>query len=122
MDIQEKLREIFLQFISDKVSKKLLSSIVKSVNLNDLDILLMSVESLDDPSAYCKNDYDNSTVKGFFLYLDFISALIINLGEDAIEKITKYKNSKHPFIPWVVKYVEDKRFHAQVVSKFKDIL
>jgi hypothetical protein len=34
MDIQEKLREIFLQFISDKVSKKLLSSIVKSVNLN----------------------------------------------------------------------------------------
>lgn len=122
MDIQEKLREIFLQFIFDKVSKKLLSSIVKSVNLNDLDILLMSVESLDDPSSYCKNHYDSKTVKGFFLYLDFISALIINLGEDAIERITKYKNSKHPFIPWVVKYVEDERFHAQIMSKFKDIL
>ncbi|WP_017294382.1 hypothetical protein [Geminocystis herdmanii] len=93
------ITEVFLQFISNNVSNHFLGSIVKVVNLAHIDILLMSVESLDDPSAYCKHDDDRKTVKGFFLYLDFISALIINLGERSIDLLNKYKNSQHPFIP-----------------------
>jgi len=105
------------QFISNTVTDELLKSIKSSVTSADVDTLIAKVESLDDPSAYCKNDLDSKTPAGFFLFLDFISALIINLGSSAIQETEKYSNSKHHFVRWVVKYASDERFHNEIISE-----
>lgn len=121
MNLNAMLDSAFEQFISNAVSDDLLRSIKSSVTSTDVDKLIRKVESLDDPSAYCKNDLDSKTPAGFFLFLDFISALIINLGNSAILEANKYSNSKHHFVPWVVKYASDERFHNQIISKFSRI-
>lgn len=121
MNLNAKLDSAFKQFLSNSVSDDLLRSITRSVTSTDVNILIREVESLDDPSAYCKNDLDSETPAGFFLYLDFISALIINLGDSAILEANKYSNSKHHFVKWVVKYASDERFHNEIISKFSRI-
>ena len=121
MSLPENLKKSFDQFISDDLSKDFLRGIVAEVGAGDVDVLIESIEQLDDPSEYCAGDHDNKTVAGFFLYIDFISALIINLGEPAIKLTLKYVNSKHPFVPWVVKYAGDSRFHDEIMEKFNDI-
>ena len=121
MNVNEMLDLAFEQFISNTVTDELLKSIKSSVTSADVDTLIAKVESLDDPSAYCKNDLDNKTPAGFFLFLDFISALIINLGSSAIQETEKYSNSKHHFVRWVVKYASDERFHNEIISKFSNL-
>ena len=66
MDLNEELDMIFEQFISNTVSYARLKSIKNSVTLSNIDILMRKIESLDDPSAYCKNDFDSKTPDGFF--------------------------------------------------------
>ncbi len=121
MNLNVILDSAFEQFISNRVSDDLLRSLKSSVTSADVDTLIGKVASLDDPSAYCKNDLDSDTPAGFFLFLDFISALIINLGDSAMLKVNKYSNSKHHFVPWVVKYVSDERFQNEIISKFSRI-
>ncbi|WPL16842.1 hypothetical protein Thiowin_01818 [Thiorhodovibrio winogradskyi] len=121
MNLNEMLDLAFEQFISNTLTEELLKSIKSSVTSADVDTLIIKIESLDDPSAYCKNDLDSKTPAGFFLFLDFISALIINFGHSAIQETDKYSNSKHPFVPWVVKYASDERFHNEIISKFSNL-
>ena len=121
MSLEVKLNMVFEQFISNKVSDDLLRRIKDSVTSADIDVLMKKVESLDDPSAYCKNDLDSKTPAGFFLFIDFISALIINLGDSTIQEANNYSNIKHPFVPWVIKFVNDERFHNEIMSKFSRI-
>lgn len=121
MNLSEELKDAFDQFVSSQISKDFLRSIVAKVDDRDVDILVEAVERLDDPSEYCQDDYDDKTVTGFFLYIDFISALLINLGEPAIKLASKYAGSKHPYVPWVIKYVGDSRFHNDIMEKFNDI-
>ena len=121
MSLNEKLDMAFEQFISNTVSDALLGRIKDSVTSADIDILMRKVESLDDPSAYCKNDFDHKTPTGFFLFIDFISALIINLGDSMIQEANNYSNIKHPFVPWIIKYANDERFHNEIMSKFSRI-
>lgn len=104
MNLNEMLDLAFEQFISNTVTDELLGSIKGSVTSKDVDTLIKKVESLDDPSAYCKDDLDRDTPAGFFLFLDFISVLIINLGNSARQETYKYSNSKHP-----LKIVETER-------------
>jgi hypothetical protein len=121
MNLNEMLDLAFEQFLSHRVTDELLESIKSSVTSADVDTLILKVESLDDPSAYCKNDLDSKTPAGFCLFLDFISALIINLGDAAIQETDKYSNSKHRFVPWVVKYASDERFHNEIISRFSNL-
>lgn len=121
MSLSEELNQAFDQFVSCDLSKDFLRGIVANVGELDVDALIDSVDRLGDPSEYCDDDYDDKTVAGFFLYIDFISALIINLGEPAIKLASRYAGSKHPFVPWVVKYAVDPRFHADIMKKFSDI-
>ena len=118
MGLNEKLDAVFAQFISNTVSNDLLKLIRDSVTAADVDTLMRKVESLDDPSAYCNNDFDSETPAGFFRFIDFISALIINLGAPAIEEMKKFGNTSHHFLPWVIKYADDSRFHPEIMSKF----
>jgi len=121
MVLAEQLHVIFKQFISNSVSGDLLKLIKYSIKPTDVEILMRMIISLKDPSAYCKNDDDHETVSGFFLFIDFVSALLINLGDSVIQELNSYRNTKHPFIPWVIKYVSDKRFHDEIMSKFSEI-
>lgn len=121
MNLSEELKDAFDQFISSKVSKDFLRSIVAKVDERDVDILVEAVERLDDPSEYCQDDYDDKAVTGFFLYIDFISALLINLGQPATKLLSKYAGSKHPYVPWVIKYAGDPRFHNDIMEKFSDV-
>ena len=121
MSLIAELDMAFEQFISNTVSDDLLRKIKDSITSADIDVLMRKIESLDDPSAYCKNDFDSKTPTGFFLFIDFISALIINLGDSTIQEATKYSNIKHPFVPWVIKYANDERFHTELMSKFSTI-
>lgn len=121
VSLSEELKQAFDQFISGDISKDFLRGIVASVGDEDIDALIDAVDRLGDPSEYCEGDYDDIAVAGFFLYIDFISALVINLGESAIELTSKYGGSKHPFVPWIVKYTGDTRFHGDIMAKFNDI-
>ena len=115
------MKDAFDQFISSKISKDFLRSIVAKVDERDVDVLVEAVERLDDPSEYCQDDYDDKTVTGFFLYIDFISALLINLGQPATKLLSKYAGSKHPYVPWVIKYAGDSRFLNDIMEKFSDV-
>lgn len=121
MSLSEELKQAFDQFVSCDLSNDFLRGIVAKVGERDVDALVESVDRLGDPSEYCDDDYDDKTVAGFFLYIDFISALIINLGDPAIKLTSRYAGSKHPFVPWVVKYGGDPRFHADIMKKFSDV-
>ena len=121
MNLSEELKDAFDQFVSSQISKDFLRSIVAKVDERDVDILVEAVERLDDPSEYCQDDYDDKTVTGFFLYIDFISALLINLGEPATKLLSKYAGCKHPYVPWIIKYAEDSRFHNDIMAKFSDV-
>ena len=121
MILEQRLRLAFKQFLSNSVSGDLLKLIKDSIKPADVEMLIRIIESLKDPSVYCKNDDDRETVSGFFLFIDFVSALLINLGDSAIQELNSYRNTKHPFVPWVIKYVNDKRFHDEIMSKFSEI-
>lgn len=121
MSLSDELKQAFDQFISGDPSNDFLRGIVANVRVEDVDSLIDSVNRLGDPSEYCEDDYDDKTVAGFFLYIDFISALVINLGEPAIKSASKYSDSRHPFVPWIAKYTGDTRFHGDIMAKFTDI-
>jgi len=120
MAITEQLQQAFQQFISNQVSQDLLREIVCAVSLDDVDSLMASVEDLDDPDEYCESDYDDRTITGYFLFIDFISALIIHLGDSAIAKASSYADAAHPYTPWIARYTGDVRFHAEIMAKFED--
>lgn len=121
MSLSGDLTEAFDRFLASTISKDLLRSIVARVGVHDVDTLIASIERLGDPGEYCKDDRDNKTVAGFFLYIDFISALLINLGDPAIQLASRYAGAKHPYVPWVVKYAGDGRFHGDILAKFDDV-
>lgn len=121
MSLNLKLNVVFEQFILNRVSDDLLKEIKDLVTYDQIDLLISKVQFLDDPSVYCKNDHDSDTPAGFFLFIDFISALIINLGDSTLQKMYQYKNIRHPFVPWVIRYVNDQRFHREIMSKFSQV-
>ena len=122
MNLSEKLDIAFQQFISHEVSNDFLRQIRNQVSEDDVDALVGSVESLGDPSEYCKDDFDEMTPAGFFLYVDFVSALIIDLGTNAIQQVGRYSDTNHHFVKWVVKFVQDERFHNEIVAKFAAVI
>lgn len=119
MDLIKQLQAAFTQFISNSVQDDMLLRIKHTVTPADVSLLIMIVESLDDPGSYCKDGFnDTMTVAGFFLFIDFIVVLIINLGEPAIKEVQNYRTNKHPFVLWIIQYVTDNRFHNAIMLNF----
>ncbi len=112
------LDNLFLIFLSGKDARELIDIFRKDLQLEDIGLMMQKISNLGDPSEYCKNDYDSKTVAGFFLFIDFVSVLIIRLGDDAVNEIDRYSHLPGKFVPWVIKYVKDERFHAELLSKF----
>ncbi|MBB1125175.1 hypothetical protein [Thiospirillum jenense] len=122
MNLTRYLQLALTQFMSNSIRDDVLQVIKKLVTPAEVIVLITQVESLDDPGAYCSNICDdNVTVAGFFLFIDFVAALIINLGEPAIKDMQKYCNTKHPFVFWLIQYTSDDRFHDEIMLKFNRI-
>ena len=121
MNLNEHLDKAFAAMISGSLPLALLKEIKENITADDAEILAEKIISLGDPSDYCKNDCDGKTVAGFFLFIDFVSALLIHLGDSAIERLDKYSDSRHPFLHWVLKYAADDRFHHEILAKFGDL-
>ncbi len=121
MNLSQYLDKAFSEMISGSSPSELLKEIRENVSPDDADTLMEKVNSLGDPGDYCKNAYDGKTVAGFFLFIDFVSALLIHMGNSATERLDKYSDSRHPFVKWVVKYTKDDRFHPELTAKFNDV-
>ena len=91
MSLSENLNEAFDQFISSRTSSNFLRSIAEGLDEGDVEVLI------------------------------FVSALLISLGEPAIKRAAAYADSRHPYVPWMIKYAEDPRFHADIKAKFSDV-
>ena len=88
------------------------------------------IEKLKGPEQYMDDldeyiDADNAEmeiiVEGFFKFVDLVSALIINLGEEAIREARNFDGSHSPYVPWVLKYCVDPRFRDQVFDSFPEL-
>jgi hypothetical protein len=112
------LEELFQAFLAGRCGAEQWRGFQQQARVEDVDLWLRKIDVLGDPSDYCRNDFDNETVSGFFLFIDFISALIIQLGPDAIAQTTAYAEASGKFVPWVIRYAGDPRFHPELLSKF----
>jgi hypothetical protein len=109
--------DLFHAFLAGRCGKEQWRGFQQQARVEDVDLWLRKIDALGDPSDYCRNDFDNETVSGFFLFIDFISALIVGLGPEAIAKAEGHRGSGK-FTPWVIKYAGDPRFHPELLSKF----
>lgn len=78
------------------------------------------IENLNDPSDYFSGDHkrDENAISGFFLIIDLVSAFIIKIGDESFDKVDLYRKSKSIYIPWILKYIDDDRFHSDLINKF----
>lgn len=121
MSIDILLDEMFSEFINGEIPLESLQKLKNVLKVEDIEFLIKKINSLKDPSEYCKNNYDNKSISGFFLFIDAITALIINLGSDGVNKLLQYENNCSGFLIWIIKYVKDKRFHSEILKKFENV-
>lgn len=119
MKIDELLEKVFESFIYQREDSNLFKDLKSVISINHLDILAKKLNSLEDPSEYFNVGFnDNKIVDGFFLYIDLLSALIIYLGEEAINNFSLYADKNSRYFPWVLKYISDQRFYPELINKF----
>ena len=101
---------LFEDFISGTITEAKMSEIVELVEVEDVSILLHKVDSLTDPSEYFRRRRSGTVVEGFFRFIDFVSALVISLGESGRKAMEEYKSENNRYTNWINKYVTDERF------------
>ncbi len=79
---------------------------------------MQKVESIGGPQDYMAAHNGVPTVEQFFKFIDFVSALIISLGDEGRAALEDCPDSGGEYTKWVRKYVTDKRFHAQLLEPF----
>jgi hypothetical protein len=112
--------EIFKDFILGKIPKDKIINLSNYIDKDDITWLMDFIENLNDPSDYFSGDQkrDENAISGFFLIIDLVSFFIIKIGDDSFDKINSYRKSKSRYIPWILKYIDDDRFHSDLVNKF----
>lgn len=120
MEKKQLFEIIFNSFIQGTFPKENIKELVKIITLEDLPWLVEKVIDLKDPSDYFSGSEkrDEKAVVGFFLIIDYISVLIISMGNSGIKELEKYKKEKSTYLPWVIKYVSDERFRNSLLEKF----
>ena len=113
------VESIFREFLKGQVASGRLLEISRNTDRSDVGNLMEKVSRLGDPSDFTKNDLDSKTVEGFFSFLDFVSFLLIEMGEEVREEMAEYGQLKGKFVPWVIRYVSDERFHNELRTKYK---
>lgn len=119
MTVQDQLDSLFEDMLAGRGTKRKRRALKESINESHVELLLRKIESIGDPSDYCDDDETHVPVNQFFEFVDYVSALIINLGEAGRVRLDAYPDSRHEYLKWVRKYVTDERFHAQVMQQLQ---
>ena len=117
MKVEEELNTLFDAFLSGSIDNSAKKKFKMSIDASHVEILLKKIESIGDPSDYCNDDETYAPVQEFFDFVDFISALIISLGEAGKLNLAKFRHSNRSYVTWVKKYVTDERFHLQCLKQ-----
>ncbi len=112
------LDSLFDEFISGNIPEAQIVELARQIDVSHIELLMKKVDSIGDPLDYCDDEESHAPVQGFFLFIDLVSALIISLGDAGQQALEKYAGSSSRYVPWVVKYVSDERFHAQIRNQF----
>lgn len=121
MIASHQLEDLFREFLSGQPQADRLERLRDALTPGDIPALLNFVAGLADPSEYSASEYDADTPARYFLFLDFVTALLINLGDEGRAGVEPHLNTQAPFLKWVVKFVADTRFHAEIMAKFQEV-
>lgn len=128
MAIQIELTHIFERLRSGQMPEAEILRLVDNLKPGDTTQIMDYVEGLSGPEEFMDdideyNDADNARseviVRGFFLFIDLVSALILKLGDDAITEAQRYENSPGHYVQWVIKYCTDERFAKGIKENFE---
>lgn len=114
---EDSVDQLFLAFMNNNCTDDSLESFIQTVQTDRITSLLNKVITIGGPQDYM-DDYKDSTQ--FFAFIDFISAVVISVGESAIAKLNEYEDSKvnTHYIHYIKKFVNDDRFHSQLQDQF----
>jgi len=122
----ENLDKIFWSLLAGKFPEVQIAEFNKNLTQFDAKWMMEYIEKLkgpDDLNEYVEADNVEMgiIVEGFFKFLDLVSALIINLGSEAIQEAQQFQNSQSTYVSWVLKYCSDERFHDRILDSFPQI-
>ena len=124
MNKQELLDSIFSDFRSGRLPEGKILTLSSLLDTKDVPWLMDYVESLNGPEDYFTetNKATHKTqeiiVEGFFKFVDLISLLILQMGDSVHSQLASYANRRAGYVPWVIKYVSDERFHTNLRHQF----
>ena len=109
--------QLFHAFMQKKYGDDTLQSFALSVQQDQINALLNKVITIGGPQDYL-DQYDDA--KQFFAFIDFISGIVISLGDPAIAKLNEYEDSKvnTHYIHYLKQFANDERFHSQIQNQF----
>lgn len=117
MSIQEQIDHIFDGYLHRKGVKKQVARLIDELQASDVDLLLDKIEGIGDVDDYVNETETSIPVERFFAFVDLISALVVLLGPAAIEKAEGRTASNSRYMPWVLKFISDERFYAQIAEQ-----
>lgn len=114
---KEIFKKIFKDFISGIINNNDINELIENIDINDIEFLVNEINKLNDPSDYFSGSEkrDQNAIKGFFLIIDLVSAIIIHTNNINILDKTKYNGR---YTEWLFKYISDKRFDEEILNKF----
>lgn len=109
--------QLFHKFMQNKCSDDDLQVFAQSVQQDQVTALLNKVITIGGPQDYIEQ-YDDA--QRFFAFIDFVSGIVISLGDPAIARLNEYEDSKvnTHYIHYIKQFANDQRFHAQIREQF----
>ena len=126
MSNQHALEEIFRRLRSGETPNNEILALRSSLSADDTGWLMQRVAALTGPYEFMQDidetDADDNRrseliADGYFKFIDLVSCLIMDMGEDAIATAQRFEGSGH-YVPWVQRYCTDARFAEEVRRHF----
>jgi hypothetical protein len=116
-NFQKSFNKIFKQFLEKKQTKNELIKFYEEVTENQCEEMFKGLIKIGGPENYC-DDYTD--IKGFFEFIDYITAITYSFGDFAITKLEKYPNSPNNqhYIHYVKQYLSDERLYSKILKKY----
>ena len=114
---EDSVEQLFNAFMNKNCSADELEAFAQTVQQDNVASLLNKVITTGGPQDYM-DDYPDSTQ--FFAFIDFISAIVISLGDAAIATLNEYEDSKvnTHYIHFIKQFANDDRFYSQLQQQF----
>lgn len=114
---EDSVEHFFHAFMNKNCSADDLESFAQTVQQDHVTSLLNKVITIGGPQDYIDkyNDADQ-----FFVFIDFISAIVNSLGDAAIAELNEFEDSKvnTHYIHYIKQFTSDQRFRSQLQKQF----